>query len=219
MRRCGSGSTDASERTDLVGTDLSLETATWDTDRPWAPPRPGFVGRLHLGHETDVVDPLPVTFAVDGEAVVARVLEHLFRFQSARFLREVGPRDHVTLIARADLHVVRRGLLLETFRRRSGEADGKAGAGRRHADPGRDVLSGRRAREQKNGQRAQSSHRRTDCRRVSPLIGPRIPAGFRSVRSVSSPLRIVRVGFFPAETRTCARHNAPGDPAVASPAR
>ena len=58
-----SGST---ERTELVGTDLSLETATWNTDDPWAPPRPGFVGRLHLGHETDVVDPVPVTFVVDG---------------------------------------------------------------------------------------------------------------------------------------------------------
>ena len=53
-----SGST---ARTELVGTDLSLETATWDVDDPWAPPRPGFVGRLHLGHETDVVDPVPVT--------------------------------------------------------------------------------------------------------------------------------------------------------------
>ncbi len=63
-------------RTELVGTDLSLETATWDVERPWAPPRPGFVGRLHLGHETDVVDPLPVAFLVDGEPVAPRVLEH-----------------------------------------------------------------------------------------------------------------------------------------------
>jgi hypothetical protein len=68
-----SGST---ARSELVGTDLSLETATWDVDRPWAPPRPGFTGRLHLGHETDVVDPLPVTFAVDGETVAPRVLAH-----------------------------------------------------------------------------------------------------------------------------------------------
>ena len=68
-----SGST---ARTDLVGTDLSLETATWDVDAPWAPPRPGFTGRLHLGHETDVVDPLPVVFVVDGEPVVPRVLAH-----------------------------------------------------------------------------------------------------------------------------------------------
>ncbi|WP_028062284.1 MGH1-like glycoside hydrolase domain-containing protein [Solirubrobacter soli] len=63
-------------RTELVGTDLSLETATWRTDDPWAPPRPGFVGRLHLGHETDVVDPVPVTFVVDGVAVEPRVLSH-----------------------------------------------------------------------------------------------------------------------------------------------
>jgi hypothetical protein len=68
-----SGST---ARTELVGTDLSLETATWRTDDPWAPPRPGFVGRLHLGHETDVVDPVPVTFVVDGVAVEPRVLSH-----------------------------------------------------------------------------------------------------------------------------------------------
>jgi hypothetical protein len=61
-------------RTDLVGTDLSLETATWDVENPWAPPRPGFTGRLHLGHETDVVDPLPVVFVVDGEPVTPRVL-------------------------------------------------------------------------------------------------------------------------------------------------
>ena len=68
-----SGST---ARTELVGTDLSLETATWDVDDPWAPPRPGFVGRLHLGHETDVVDPVPVTFVVDGVPVAPRVLSH-----------------------------------------------------------------------------------------------------------------------------------------------
>jgi hypothetical protein len=68
-----SGST---ARTELVGTDLSLETATWDVDNPWAPPRPGFVGRLHLGHETDVVDPVPVAFAVDGRSVEPRVLSH-----------------------------------------------------------------------------------------------------------------------------------------------
>jgi hypothetical protein len=68
-----SGST---ARTELVGTDLSLETATWDPDRPWAPPRPGFVGRLHLGHETDVTDPVPVTFVVDGHRVAPRLLSH-----------------------------------------------------------------------------------------------------------------------------------------------
>ena len=45
-------------------------------DRPWAPPRPGFTGRLHLGHETDVVDPLPVAFVVDGAPVAPRVLAH-----------------------------------------------------------------------------------------------------------------------------------------------
>jgi hypothetical protein len=68
-----SGST---ARTELVGTDLSLETATWDVDDPWAPPRPGFVGRLHLGHETDVVDPVPVAFVVDGRSVAPRMLSH-----------------------------------------------------------------------------------------------------------------------------------------------
>ena len=61
-------------RTELVGTDLSLETATWDVENPWQPPRPGFVGRLHLGHETDVVDPVPVTFVVDGEPVTPRII-------------------------------------------------------------------------------------------------------------------------------------------------
>jgi hypothetical protein len=68
-----SGST---ARTELVGTDLSLETATWDVEEPWAPPRPGFTGRLHLGHETDVVDPLPVRFTVSGETALPRVLAH-----------------------------------------------------------------------------------------------------------------------------------------------
>ncbi len=68
------------ERTELVGTDLSLETATWNTDDPWAPPRPGFVGRLHLGHETDVTDPVPVTFVVDGAAVTPRVLSHRWSY-------------------------------------------------------------------------------------------------------------------------------------------
>ena len=75
--RCVNGST---ARTELVGTDLSLETATWDVDNPWQPPRPGFVGRLHLGHETDVVDPVPVTFVVDGEPVTPRVLSHRWEY-------------------------------------------------------------------------------------------------------------------------------------------
>ena len=72
-----SGST---ARTELVGTDLSLETATWDVDDPWQPPRPGFAGRLHLGHETDVVDPVPVTFVVDGVPVTPRVLSHRWEY-------------------------------------------------------------------------------------------------------------------------------------------
>lgn len=79
-------------RTDLVGTDASLETATWDVDEPWAPPRPGFTGRLHLGHETDVVDPLPVAFAVDGAIAEPHVLAHRWDPDFTETVYAVGDR-------------------------------------------------------------------------------------------------------------------------------
>lgn len=64
-------------RTELIGQHFSLETVrTDDPEHPWALPQPGFHGRLHLGHETDVVDPLDVGLSIDGQEVRLRVVNH-----------------------------------------------------------------------------------------------------------------------------------------------
>jgi hypothetical protein len=48
------------------------------------------MGRLHLGHETDVVDPLPVTLAVDGRSVAPRVLQHRWTPDGTTTLYDLG---------------------------------------------------------------------------------------------------------------------------------